>query len=213
MIEAIARNDPGEPSPILGPGPLSAPARRKLEERLAAEAHRWVAVEPVTLATTPSFDGERFVPTPFALRAYVVANETGYHHAGRHGPARRQPHAATLPNGFGSKDLWIGATEAERDAPSILRTSMREVHLRRTGRDLLSRTADNLFWLGRYGERAEGTMRLLRSVLSRFLEDGRPDSNPEVLQRLLRLQLQTAAEDEAEPPTTGWDGVESWSAS
>ena len=67
---------------------------------------------------------------------------------------------------------------------------MREVHLRRTGRDLLSRTADNLFWLGRYGERAEGTMRLLRSVLSRFLEDGRPDSNPEVLQRLLQLQLQ-----------------------
>ena len=159
MIEAIARNDPGEPSPILGPGPLSAPARRKLEERLAAEAHRWVAVEPVTLATTPSFDGERFVPTPFALRAYVVANETGYHImpggmvrlAG--GPDRRD-----LPNGFG-KDLWIGAIEAERDAPSILRTSMREVHLRRTGRDLLSRTADNLFWLGRYGERAEGTMR------------------------------------------------------
>ena len=71
----------------------------------------------------------------------------------------------------------------------MLRTTMREVHLRRTGRDLLSRTADNLFWLGRYGERAEGTMRLLRSVLSRFLEDGRPDSNPVVLQRLLRLQL------------------------
>jgi uncharacterized alpha-E superfamily protein len=84
---------------------------------------------------------------------------------------------------------------------------MREVHLRRTGRDLLSRTADNLFWLGRYAERAEATMRLLRSVLSRFLEDGRPDSNPTVLQQLLRLQLHPAAEEEpAQPP--GWDGVE-----
>ena len=193
LIEAIARNDPGEPSPILGPGPLSAPARRKLEERLAAEAHRWVAVEPVTLATTPSFDGERFVPTPYALRAYVVANETGYHILpGGMVRLAGGPTAATLPNGFGSKDLWIAAAEAERDAPSILRASMREVHLRRTGRDLLSRTADNLFWLGRYVERAEGTMRLLRSVLSRFLEDGRPDSNPDVLLRLLQLQLQTA---------------------
>ena len=85
---------------------------------------------------------------------------------------------------------------------------MREVHLRRTGRDLLSRTADNLFWLGRYGERAEGTMRLLRSVLSRFLEDGRPDSNPEVLQRLLQLQLQNGADADAEPPEPGWGGVE-----
>ena len=32
---------------------------RKLAERLATEAHRWVAVEPVPLATTPCFDGER----------------------------------------------------------------------------------------------------------------------------------------------------------
>ena len=89
-----------------------------------------------------------------------------------------------------------------------LRTTMREVHLRRTGRDLLSRTADNLYWLGRYGERAEGTMRLLRSVLSRFLEDGRPDSNPLVLQRLLRLQLRLDPTAPAGDELPAWDAVE-----
>ena len=209
LIEAIARNDPGEPSPVLGPGVLGTAARRKLEGRLAAEAHRWVAVEPVPLATTPSFDGERFVPTPYALRAFVVATESGYRILpGGLVRLAGAPTAATLPNGFGSKDLWVTAPQAEREAPSILRTSMREVHLRRTGRDLLSRTADNLYWLGRYGERAEGTMRLLRSVLSRFLEDGRPDSNPEVLQRLLLLQLQNGADAAAEPPPPSWGGVE-----
>ena len=31
---------------------------------------------------------------------------------------------------------------------------------------LPSRAADNLFWLGRYVERAEGTMRLLRACTS-----------------------------------------------
>jgi hypothetical protein len=180
-----------------------------VEARLATEAHRWVAVEPVPLATTPSFDGERFVPTPWALRAYVVATESDYRiMPGGLVRLAGGPEAATLPNGFGSKDLWVTAAQAEREAPSILRTSMREVHLRRTGRDLLSRTADNLFWLGRYGERAEGTMRLLRSVLSRFLEDGRPDSNPEVLLRLLRLQLQQVTSPDEEVTTTGWDGVE-----
>ena len=35
---------------------------------------------------------------------------------------------------------------------------------------MLSRTADNLFWLGRYMERAEGTARLLRSVLVRLTD-------------------------------------------
>ena len=209
LVEATARNDPGEPSPIVGPGPLTAPARRTLEGRLAAEAHRWVAIEPVTLATTPAFDGERFVPTPFAVRTFVVATENGYRILpGGMVRLAGAPTAPTLPNGFGSKDLWVSAVQAEREAPSILRTSMREVHLRRTGRDLLSRTADNLYWLGRYSERAEGTMRLLRSVLSRFLEDGRPDSSPEVLQRLLQLQLKQVTPPDEKAVEASWDGVE-----
>jgi uncharacterized circularly permuted ATP-grasp superfamily protein/uncharacterized alpha-E superfamily protein len=209
LVEASARNDPGEPSPLLGLGRLSEAARQTLQERLRAEAHRWVAVEPVPLATTPSFDGERFVPTPFALRTFVVATESGYRILpGGMVRLAGAPAAPTLPNGFGSKDLWISAAEAESQVPSILRTTMREVHLRRTGRDLLSRTADNLFWLGRYSERAEGTMRLLRSVLARFLEDGRPDSNPEVLARLLRLQLQEPEKPDETGAKAGWALVE-----
>ena len=207
--EATARNDPGEPAAMLELDRLSAPARRKLAERLATEAHRWVAVEPAALATTPCFDGESLVPAPFALRAYVVASEDGYRiMPGGMVRLAGEPTAASLPNGFGSKDLWITADDAEREAPSILRTSMREVHLRRTGRDLLSRTADNLFWLGRYAERAEGTMRALRSVLSRFLEDGRPESNPAVLHRLLRLQLERGAPATEEQDARSWAAIE-----
>ena len=208
-VEAISRNDPSEPSPMLALAELEPTARRRLEERLATEAHRWVAVERVPLATTPSFDGDRLVPTPWALRTYVVATEEGYRiMPGGMVRLAGSPAAATLPNGFGSKDLWITADTPEREQASILRTSMSEVHLRRTGRDLLSRTADNLFWLGRYAERAEGTMRVLRSVLSRFLEDGRPDSDPTVLDRLLRLQLERGPAPPDAPAEPSWDGVE-----
>ena len=77
-VEAAARNDPGEPSTMLGGGPLTEPARQALQERVQREGHRWVAVEPLRLATTPSFDGTSLVPTPFALRAYVVVTEDGY---------------------------------------------------------------------------------------------------------------------------------------
>ena len=48
---------------------------------------------------------------------------------------------------------------------------MQPVELSRGGSDLPSRAADNLFWLGRYAERAEGTVRLLRGILVRLTEN------------------------------------------
>ncbi len=44
----------------------------------------------------------------------------------------------------------------------------------RSPQDLPSRAADNLFWLGRYTERADWTMRVLRICLSRLQEDSAP---------------------------------------
>lgn len=208
-VEATARNDPGEPSLLRRPGAPGSVARRQLEDYLARGGHGWAAVEPVPLATTPSLVQDRFVPLPYAIRTYLVASDDGYSVLpGGLVRLSGTSTSATLPNGFGSKDLWITSTTAAAATPSILRSTMREVHLRRTGRDLLSRTADNLFWLGRYAERAEATMRLLRSVLSRLLEDGRPDSDPAVLRRLLLILLRKGPELPPAAAGTGWSGIE-----
>jgi uncharacterized alpha-E superfamily protein len=53
---------------------------------------------------------------------------------------------------------------------------------------LPSRAAENLFWVGRYAERAEGVLRLLRTVLRSYTQtDHRQDSaDAECLQQLLR---------------------------
>ena len=48
------------------------------------------------------------------------------------------------------------------------RSGRRTRRLHRGGRDLPSRTADALFWLGRYTERAECAVRLLRSLVIRL---------------------------------------------
>jgi uncharacterized alpha-E superfamily protein len=40
----------------------------------------------------------------------------------------------------------------------------------RAGSDLPSRVAESLFWLGRYAERAEHAIRLLRSVVARLTD-------------------------------------------
>jgi uncharacterized alpha-E superfamily protein len=44
----------------------------------------------------------------------------------------------------------------------------------RRSSDLPSRVADHLLWLGRYLERAEGLVRLLRSVFRRLSGEARP---------------------------------------
>lgn len=203
---ATQRSDPGEVGPSTDGSALAGDALQAFVERLGHEGHRLVAQEPVRLATTPSFDGEKLHPTPFAIRTFLVLTEFGWNVLP--GGLVRLAGAGTtirLPNGFGSKDLWIVGDEPEAAQLSIMREAIAEVHLRRTGRDLLSRTADNLFWLGRYAERTETLIRLLRSVLARLLEDSRPEARPELLHRLVDIALRkgrTAAADPAWPART-----------
>ncbi|MFO1069707.1 MAG: circularly permuted type 2 ATP-grasp protein [Geminicoccaceae bacterium] len=202
--QVTQRSDPGEAMPTLDGAALTGDALDSFLARLDREGHRLVAQEPVRLATTPSLDGDRLVPTPFAIRCYVAWTENGYRVLPG-GLVRLSGESTTvgLPNGFGSKDLWVVGDAAEPAQPSLLRNTMAEVHLRRTGRDLLSRTADNLFWLGRYAERTEGTMRLLRSVLGRILEDSRPDAQPVLLQRTLDVVFDKLAGPRP-TPVAGW---------
>ena len=74
---------------------------------------------------------------------------------------------------------------AARDRPAV--------ELSRGGGDLPSRAADNLFWLGRYVERAEGVVRLLRGILVRLTEQSGLAEVPElpVLLRALTDQTET----------------------
>jgi uncharacterized alpha-E superfamily protein len=69
-----------------------------------------------------------------------------------------------------------------------------KIEIVRTGADLPSRVADNLFWLGRYAERAEGTARLLRSVIMRLTDDALGTRSPELAVLLRALEVTTEVE-------------------
>src|SRR5439155_20065236 len=71
--------------------------------------------------------------------------------------------------GGGSKDTWV-LSAGPVSTFSLLRGGFLPVELTRGGSDLPSRVADDLYWLGRYAERAEGLTRLLRCVLVRLTE-------------------------------------------
>jgi len=76
----------------------------------------------------------------------------------------------SLQKGGGSKDTWV-LSDGPVSEISLLRPPQQLVELSRGGGDLPSRVADDLFWLGRYVERAESIVRLARGTFSRLIDD------------------------------------------
>jgi uncharacterized alpha-E superfamily protein len=67
-----------------------------------------------------------------------------------------------MGDGVRSADVWVVSDKAVSTA--TLLPAVDTVRIRRIAGVLPSRAADNLFWLGRYLERAEATLRLVRAL-------------------------------------------------
>lgn len=77
----------------------------------------------------------------------------------------------------GSKDTWCHTDESISYQSMLHRfTEPLEIH---RGSDLSSRVADNMLWLGRYLERTEGMLRVIRTLLYRLNSETRLDLIPE----------------------------------
>jgi uncharacterized alpha-E superfamily protein len=151
---------------------LSAAEREALAERIRAQPHLYVGQEQVRLSTAPVFVEGRVEPRAMVLRSFLVAAEAGYvAMPGGLTRVARDPDSQLVSNqaGGASKDTWVLASEPERQV-TLLAPAGRPVPLTRTGGEVPSRVADNLFWLGRYSERAEHLARLLREVMLLLLE-------------------------------------------
>jgi len=212
---ATARNDPGEAAATVEPAQLQPRQAQELRHRLERYGYRYMALAPVPLATFPAFveqDGRALVrPAHGALRVYASLGADGSWRV-MPGALLRYAGASTtvgLPNGHGAGDLWVLTDQAEVVQGSILQPSLSIIHLRRSGRDLLSRTADNLFWLGRYAERSESLIRVLRAVLAHRIDGTRQGVSPAVLGRLLHLQDRRGRVPRFDAPEVpGDDGID-----
>ena len=151
---------------------LSAQERATLIQDIRARPHFFVGQEQVALSTTPVFTGDRLEPRPMVLRSFLVARDDGYV-AMPGGLTRVAPDAdGRLVSGQAgglSKDTWILASEPESQL-SLIPAPEHPVSITRSGGEVPSRMADNLFWLGRYVERTAGGARVFREVLRRVLD-------------------------------------------
>jgi len=83
---------------------------------------------------------------------------------------------ASMQRGGSSADCWV-QTDGEVDHTSLLQSAPTTLALAQHKRPVTSRAAENLFWLGRYTERAENSIRLAQIVLT-HVGGEEPNSRP-----------------------------------
>lgn len=178
-ISHIPRSNP------IFPTQLSQAEKTALRECILAEPYQYVGQELIQPSTLPALQQQSLEPTSFVLRSFLVSNGSDYTVLpGGLARAAQSPAISLDPasdSGI-SKDIWVLASEPERHITGSQDEPAR--HPMGLPGELPSRVAENLFWLGRYAERSESIIRLLRIVLLHLLE---PDDDPGSTTYLNRL--------------------------
>jgi uncharacterized circularly permuted ATP-grasp superfamily protein/uncharacterized alpha-E superfamily protein len=165
---------------------LPAAERDRLKAAIADRGIDFVGQELVRLSTTPVWDNGGITPRPFVLRMFAAATERGWTvMPGGFCRIAERPDARAVTMGDGARaaDVWVVSDKAV-DARTLLPGDA--VRIRRIAGVLPSRAADNLFWLGRYLERAEATLRLIRALGAQQRDPGK--GAPSLLQAAERIQ-------------------------
>ena len=188
LEEVVTRLDELELRPALEPlggapivpALLSTGEREELVSRLRARPQEFIACEPTAASQLP-VDGSEVSSTPsecggLSLRCFAGASGDSFN---------------VLPGAIASlqvgapgqertvcKDVWV---LSDRPQPTSARGQTGSLAIEpRRSEELPSRSAEDLYWLGRYQERAEGLLRILRRILLQLTEESIDASEPEV---------------------------------
>lgn len=174
VIKPLSREE-GQPG-IVG-WELDAAEREALARRISADPLNWCGQDPQETSTAPTVAPGGLEPRRLVLRTFGVATDHGYEFMpGGLGRVAATGDQYVISNMSGAlaKDVWVlqpGAIGDAEQAPEVgrVRRRLAQVSLP-TGLGLVPRIAENLFWMGRYAERAEGTARLV-AVADDLVED------------------------------------------
>lgn len=168
---------------------LDRAERERLRAAIEQRGLDHVGQEVVRLSTMPVLHEGRLQPRPMTLRVFAAATPDGWQvmpggfcRISEETDAR----AVTMRSAVRSSDVWV--TSDRPVEPMTLLPSPDKIAIRRIVGILPSRAADNLFWLGRYLERTEATLRLVRAVLGRLINaDDQAPGHAETIKRLANL--------------------------
>jgi uncharacterized circularly permuted ATP-grasp superfamily protein/uncharacterized alpha-E superfamily protein len=160
----------GRDAAVLG-SELDERRARRLAAAVAADPAGWVVQEPLHPASAPTLTAEGVRARRTILRVFAVADGEGYAvlPGGLTRVAADDRLLITNHTGALSKDTWVLAGQPEAMTGFWLDPADEDESVAAAA-GMPSRAAENLFWLGRYAERAEGVTRLLREVDDRRTE-------------------------------------------
>lgn len=175
---------------------LSPTERSDLIDDIYRRGIDYVGQETVRLSTLPTVGENGLEARPFTIRVFATRDAYGAWQVMPGGFARigvdTDIRAAVMGEGAFSADVCIVGTEPV--APVTLVAATDAIAIRRNPGTLPSRVADNLFWLGRYLERAEGVLALVRASMGGSVDvDGGAPIAPATLKRLEAMLIGSGA--------------------
>ncbi|MGY4103271.1 circularly permuted type 2 ATP-grasp protein [Nocardia sp. R16R-3T] len=148
---------------LFGPE-LSDAQRAELAARIEDRGWQWVGQEPAQFSVAPAVQGYGgLASAPVGMRLFSLARRGGYTAMeGGLGQLRQRLHPERVVIKVAAKDIWVRAAPTAVAAIST-EPAQEERERRAPTIELVSspRVLNDLFWMGRYGERAEAVVRLL----------------------------------------------------
>lgn len=147
-----------------------------LIERIRTNGADYVGQEQVQLSTAPVYVEGKLQPRPITLRVYAARTEKGWTIMpggfARVGSSLDTT-AIAMQRGGQAADVWVLSSKPVERVSLLPQDGQKLV--RNSPGSLPSRAADNLIWLGRYAERCEATVRILRAYNARLAELSKSD--------------------------------------
>lgn len=163
---------------------------------IEAAPARYLASAPVAPSSAPAWNGRAVTSSYTMIRVFACATEKGFS-VMPGGLAITGDSVETLvgqsPESQKSKDIWVISDEPVEHI--TLMSGLTTIPEFKRTSDLPNRVADNLLWLGRYLERAEGLVRILRATYRRLSGEDKPENVPELKLLLHILQAKHVLPD------------------
>ncbi|HEX7695438.1 MAG TPA: circularly permuted type 2 ATP-grasp protein [Sphingomonas sp.] len=172
IAPAFGVNPLGLPGGPVQGADLSDEARAALLADLARRPQDYVGQELVRLSTMPVVADNDLAARPFTLRVFAARGADGEWTVMPGGFARIGEHAdvraAVMGEGNWSADVAVYSPDPV-PAASLL-PAADSTQIRRNPGTLPSRVADNFYWLGRYLERGEALLAIIRAMLGNSID-------------------------------------------
>ena len=174
------------PGLAAGPQPLA-----DWRARIEASPDAFTIQASLPHSCTPRYEDGALTHRPCALRVYAVAGSSGGWHvlpgAFTRMAGERQTNVS-MQSGGSSVDTWVLSSKPGSTF-SLLPSPMKPGDFAHRRRTVSSRAAENLFWAGRYCERAENSVRLARLILGSLDNHDSEDMLATLIELAVRFEL------------------------